>query len=207
MTAGVLLAAVLASAQSKRPEDLGVGKILVTPRDAPDPTFAESVILLVHYDHESALGLMINRRTTVPLSHALRNLKAASRRTDLTYVGGPVETDVAMALVRSGTKPDSASQVLERIYLIPSRPALESELLGGKGADDLRVYVGYCGWGPGQLDNEMRLGAWYVAEGNAGLVFDANPDTMWDRLIARSEARVALARPRVRGASLASAVR
>lgn len=198
MAAGVLLAAAILPAQSKRTEDLAMGKLLVTPRDAPDPAFAESVILLVHYDRESAVGLMINRRTAIPLSRALRNLKGAGQRSDPVYIGGPVETGTATALFRSDTKPDSGARVLERIYLIPSQPALESALASGRNADDLRVYVGYCGWGPRQLDNEMRLGAWYILDASAGLVFDPNPDTMWSRLIARSESRVALARPALR---------
>jgi putative transcriptional regulator len=178
-----------------RTDDLAVGKLLVTPRDAPDPAFAESVILLVHYDRESAVGLMINRRTTVPLSRALRNLKGVGQRSDPAYIGGPVETHTAMAMLRSNTKPDSGVQVLERIFLIPSRAAVEKALANGKNDDDLRVYVGYCGWGPGQLDNETRLGAWYVLDANAALVFDPNPDTVWSRLIARSESRVAIAEP------------
>jgi len=189
-----MLAVLILPAQSKRTEDLAVGKLLVTPRDAPDPAFAESVILMVHYDHESAVGLMINRRTTIPLSRALRNLKGAAQRSDPVYIGGPVETGAAMALFRSDSKPDSGVRVLERIYLIPSQPALESALAGGKSADDLRIYAGYCGWGPGQLDNETHLGAWYILDGTAGLVFDPNPDTVWSRLISRSESRVALAR-------------
>ena len=192
-----MLAVLILPAQSKRTEDLAVGKLLVTPRDAPDPAFAESVILMVHYDHESAVGLMINRRTTIPLSRALHSLKGAGQRSDPAYIGGPVETGTAMALFRSGTKPDSGARVLDKIYLIPSQPALESALAGGKNADDLRVYVGYCGWGPGQLDNETRLGAWYILDGNAALIFDSNPDTMWSRLISRTESRIALARPAV----------
>lgn len=195
MAAGVLLAAAILPAQSRRTDDLAAGKLLVTPRDAPDPSFAESVILLVQYDHESAVGLMINRRTTIPLSRALHNLKVAGQRSDPAYIGGPVETGSAMALFRSDTKPDSGAQVLEKLYLIPSQPALEKALSGSKNADSLRVYVGYCGWGPRQLDNETRLGAWYIMDANAALVFDANPDTMWSRLISRSESRVALAAP------------
>jgi putative transcriptional regulator len=193
VAAGVLLAAAILPAQSTRTEDLAVGKFLVTPRESPDPSFAESVILLVHYDRESAVGLMINRRTTIPLSRALHNLKGAGQRSDPAYIGGPVETDTAMALVRSVTKPDSGARVLERLYLIPSQPALEGAL-AGKSADELHVYVGYCGWGPGQLDNEMHMRAWYILEGSTGLVFDPNPDTVWSRLVSRSESRVALAR-------------
>ena len=75
MAAGVLLAALILPAQSKRTEDLAVGKLLVTPRDAPDPAFAESVILLVHYDSESAVGLMINRRTALTQVLALLTME------------------------------------------------------------------------------------------------------------------------------------
>ena len=188
-----MLAAAIFPAQSKRTEDLAVGKLLVTPRDAPDPAFAESVILLVQYDQGSAVGLMINRRTTIPLSRALHNLKGARQRSDPVYIGGPVETGTAMALVRSETKPDAGVRVLEKIYLIPSQPALEGALAGGRSADNLRVYAGYCGWGPGQLDNEMRGRAWYILDGTAGLVFDPNPDTVWSRLVSRTESRIAQA--------------
>ncbi len=208
VVAGFVLAAVLLPAQSRRPEDLAVGRLLVTPRDAADPHFAESVILLVHYDATSAVGLMINRRTTIALSRALHSLKGAAQRSDAIYVGGPVETDTAMALLRSRSKPDAGVAVLKDTYLSPSQKALEGVLSGGASANDLRVYVGYSGWGPGQLDNEVRLGAWYIMDGNTALVFDPNPDAVWNRLIARTESNVALARLPLRvGIDLAREIR
>jgi len=70
--------------------------------------------------------------------------------------------------------------------------ALDGVLAAGAAAGDLRVYAGYCGWGPGQLDNEMRLGAWYLMDASSAVVFDPNPATVWNRLIARTEARFAL---------------
>jgi putative transcriptional regulator len=197
VAAGVLLAALLLPAQSKRPEDLAAGKLLVTPRDAADPHFAEAVILLVHYDADSAVGLILNRRTTVSLARVLQNLKGAAQRSDTAYIGGPVGTDTAMALVRSRGKPEAGVAVLKDTYLIPSQKALEGVLAAGADAADLRVYAGYCGWGPGQLVNEVRLGAWHLMAGSSGTVFDPNPDTVWSRLIAHTESRVALAlRPR-----------
>lgn len=193
VAAGVLLAAVLLSAQSRRVEDLAAGKLLVTPRDAADPSFAESVILLVEYNDESAIGLMLNRRTTVPLSRVLHKLKGAAQRTDAAYIGGPVQTDTAIALLRSRTRPDAGVPVLKDTYLIATQKALDGVLAAGAAAGDLRVYAGYCGWGPGQLDNEMRLGAWYLMDASSAVVFDPNPATVWNRLIARTEARFALA--------------
>src|SRR5580704_13341366 len=96
----LLAGACCLEAQSKRPEDLAAGKILVTPRDSPDPLFAESVILLVRYSETGALGLMVNRRTTVPISRALREITAAAGHSDPVFVGGPVELDSVLALAR-----------------------------------------------------------------------------------------------------------
>src|SRR5690242_11723009 len=73
----LLATACCLTAQSKRPEDLAQGKILVTPRDAPDPHFAESVILLARYTEDGAVGLMVNRRTEVPVSRVLKEIPEA----------------------------------------------------------------------------------------------------------------------------------
>ncbi|MGP8243337.1 MAG: YqgE/AlgH family protein [Bryobacteraceae bacterium] len=190
--AAALAVAAVLTAQSQKPEDLGMGKLLVAPRRSPDPSFAESVILLLHYDRESALGLMINRRTTVPIARVLRDFNGLARRPDVIYLGGPVERDNAMALVRSAAKPDGATGVTGRVYLLIARQALEKALATPKNSGDLRIYAGYCGWGPGQLDFETRVGGWFIFNRGAELVFDARPDTIWARLIAETETTVAM---------------
>lgn len=192
MLAAVLAVTVVLTAQSQKPADLATGKLLVSPRQSPDPSFAESVILLLHYDKESALGLMINRRTTVPIARVLRDFNGLAQRSDVIYLGGPVERASAMALLRAGAKPDGATAVTGRVYLLIARPALEKALAVAKNSGDLRVYAGYCGWGPGQLDVETRLGGWFIFNRGAELAFDGNPDTIWSRLIAETEAGVAM---------------
>jgi len=177
--------------QSKSVEDLAPGKMLVAPRDAPDSNFAESVIVLLNYSKESALGLMINRRSSVPISRALHELKGAQDRSDPVYVGGPVEQDGVMALLRSSVKPDQAERVFDDVFLVSARPGLEGALAAGKDPKELRIYVGYCGWGAGQLDNEVKLGGWYIFDRSSNLVFDGNPDTIWRRLIGRIEFQMA----------------
>jgi putative transcriptional regulator len=193
--AQALVALVLATSamwgQSKSIEDLAPGKMLVAPRDAPDSNFAESVIVLLNYSSESALGLMINRRSSVPISRALHELKSARDRSDPVYVGGPVEQDGVMALLRSSVKPDKADRVFDDVFLVSARPGLEGALAAGKDPKELRIYVGYCGWGPGQLDNEVKLGGWYIFDRSSNLVFDGNPDTIWRRLIGRIEFQMA----------------
>jgi putative transcriptional regulator len=104
-----------------------------------------------------------------------------------------VERDNAMALVRAGSKPDGANAVTGKIYVLIERQALQKALTG-KNAGDLRIYAGYCGWGPGQLDNETRLGGWFIFNRGADLAFDGNPDAIWSKLIAEAEANIAMLR-------------
>jgi putative transcriptional regulator len=192
----LILAAVLClplevAAQSKRVSDLAVGKLLVAPRDAPDGTFANSVILLVEFDEDATVGLIINRRSKVPISRALHELKGANDRSDPVYLGGPVNLAAVFALLRAGSKPDEARRVVGNVYLVSNRTLLEQTLVAGKGPGDFHAYVGYCGWGAGQLQHEMDLGVWYVFNGDASLVFDSNPDSLWPRLIALTEQKFA----------------
>ena len=186
-----LLGASVLMAQSRRPEDLGVGKLLVVPHDFPDPNFAESVVLLVHYDEDGVVGVMINRRTHVPGSRVLRELKGGAKYSDPVFLGGPVETDAVLALLLSKTELSEATHVFGKVYLVSAKDDLENALASGAGSSALRIYLGYCGWTRGQLENEVRRGDWYIFDGSEKAVFDSNPDTLWSRMIARTEQSIA----------------
>src|SRR5579863_8469498 len=97
LIAGVLLPAALCPAQSTRPEDLAPGKILIMQRDAPDPLFAHSVIVLARYDKTGALGLMIHYRSNITIRRALAGIKGADKHTDTLFVGGPVRLQEVLA--------------------------------------------------------------------------------------------------------------
>jgi putative transcriptional regulator len=79
-----------AAAQSMQPDDLAAGKMLVASRDLPDPNFSKTVILLVQYDDEGVVGLILNRRSKVPISRVLEDVGGAKERSDPIYAGGPV---------------------------------------------------------------------------------------------------------------------
>ena len=189
--AAVLCSAVVVSAQST--QDLGIGKLLVARRDAPDSTFAETVILVVRYTQGGTVGLMLNRRTEVPVSRALEPLKGASGRSDPVFAGGPVELPNVLALLRSNVMPEGAEHVTGKVYLVPTGELLEKTLTKRPDPADFRVYLGYCGWSPGQLENETSHGFWRVLNGSADIVFDSEPETLWSRLIERAEQRIARA--------------
>src|SRR5437879_2976763 len=109
--------AVFLPVQSKNAKDLGAGKLLVASRDLADPNFAKTVVLLVHYDAEGVVGLILNRRTDVLLSRVLEGTKAAKDRSDLVYLGGPVETRALFALLQSPAKLEGAEHIFGGVYL------------------------------------------------------------------------------------------
>lgn len=192
LTAGFLLMSSLGLAQSMRPEDLAQGKIIITPRNAPDPHFSNSVILLAHYDASGALGLMLHYKSDLTIGKALKGVTGAEKRTDTVFVGGPVELPVVFALLRTKAAPTGVSRVAGDVYLMTSRQSIATALTEGRPASDLRIFIGYCGWGPGQLEREVRRSGWYIFNYDEGLVFDEHPDTLWNRLIDKTERRLAL---------------
>jgi len=175
------------AAQSKNPEDLAAGKILVATRGGTDSRFAKSVILLVRYDHTGALGLMVNRRTAIPISRALSELQEAVGHSDPIFVGGPVELPTVFALARAPRTPEGATKVFGDIYFISTKTGLEKALGRASDPNGLRIYLGYCGWGPRQLENEVLRGSWYIFSRSEDLAFDAKPATLWSRLIGKTE--------------------
>ena len=188
----VLSSAAIARGQSTRAGDLGLGKLLVASRSLSDPNFTQSVVLLIHYDKEGTVGLRINYRSKAPISSLLKNLDTAKRGADPLYIGGPVEMTTVLALERSSKKPDDQSlAVVGDVYVVSSQAALEKALAASSGPADLRVYLGYCGWAPGQLENEVTLGAWWVFDGTSASVLDPYPDSLWSRLISRTERQIA----------------
>jgi putative transcriptional regulator len=169
-----------------------VGTFLVASRDLGDPNFAKTVILVVHYKQDQgAVGIVVNRATDVPISRVFQDLKEAKSRMDPVYVGGPVELNTVMALLKTGTKPENSTRVFNDVYLISNKDLLKATLASGAEASVFHAYVGYAGWGTGQLEHEMELGAWHVMPADAATVFHSDPDSVWPRLIRRTETQVA----------------
>lgn len=172
-------------------EQLGDGKFLVASRKLGDPNFAETVILLVQYDAKGAMGLVINNPSKITIAEALAEIKGAKGRQEAVFLGGPVGRTGLQALLRSKTAPDEARLVFGDVYATGSRALVERTL--GTAGSAFRVYLGYAGWGSGQLERELALGAWHVLGPNAAFVFDAEPETVWQRLIRRTELQFAAA--------------
>jgi putative transcriptional regulator len=190
-----IAAVALFEAVGARGEDLAAGRLLVASRDLLDPNFVQSVVLLVRYDSEddSALGLILNRRTQIPLARVFPELKEAKGQADPIYRGGPVERTAALALLRAPAKPEGAEHVFANVSMISSRALLDKTIAQRMDPSMFRVYLGYAGWTVRQLQGEVKLGAWHILPASAAAVFDTDPETLWSRLIQKTEERIASA--------------
>lgn len=201
MIAGPLTASLVEHAMAARQpgydvtvRQLAAGKLLVAARNLPDPNFADTVLLLLEYSQDGAAALVLNRPAGVGVSRVLPGLGSAADGTAPAYIGGPVSRDAVLALSRAAC---GGCRAVGGVHLVKATETLQHLL--SKGADErrLRVYVGYAGWRGGQLEQEVRQGAWRVIAAEAPLVFDPDPASLWRRLIQRAEAVLALVGPRV----------
>jgi putative transcriptional regulator len=180
--------------QNAADADVDVGSLLCADRSLKDPNFAQTVVLVVKYDDEGTLGLILNRRSEVSISKLLDDWKEAKGHNEPIFVGGPVEEGTLLALVRSRAKSDEANTVLREVRLVSDRTQLQHLLQNtAAGSDRFRLYAGYAGWAPEQLEEEIDVGAWHIFPADANTVFDPEPDSLWTRIIKRTETQIALA--------------
>ncbi len=159
-------------------------------RGLADPSFAKTVVLLVHYDAEGVVGLILNRRTNVPLSRVLDGITAAKGRSDPVYLGGPVEPSV-FALLQSPAKVEGAEHIFGTVYMISTKPLFEQTISARPDPGSFHVYLGAAGWTNDQLRKELELGAWFIFPADAGTVFNADPDSLWPKMIQKTELKFA----------------
>jgi putative transcriptional regulator len=164
------------------------GKLLVATELVQGELFADTVILLLHYDDTGAFGLVVNRPTEVKPEELLADEEGMAGYTGTLFWGGPVHMDSLRALLRTDEPPEDAEKIVESVYLVSFETALE---LGPADPALLRLFIGYAGWAPGQLDYELARGSWRVLPGSDDLVFADEPETLWKRLAPAEEQRAA----------------
>ncbi|HTU48132.1 MAG TPA: YqgE/AlgH family protein [Bryobacteraceae bacterium] len=183
----------LFAAQASAGAQVNAGDILVASEKLGDPNFAQSVVLILeHDDDKGTLGVIINRRSEIPLSRIFPDIKGASA--DPVFVGGPVSITVVQALLRLPNEMDETTHVLADVYASGSRQVIEKSVRAHVPSSKFRLYVGYAGWAPGQLEAEIQIGAWMVLSNRSKLIFDDNPDSLWSRLTRESHMQVAASR-------------
>jgi putative transcriptional regulator len=172
-------------------ERITPGMILVAGEKLGDPHFAETVVLITRCEADGGtMGVILNRPMDLTIAKAFPQMHGSA---DLVYDGGPVSPDTVQALLRTSEKLENAEHVLADIYSVTRKAPLEKSINERLAKSKFRVYLGYAGWGPGQLENELRMGAWSTVRG-AKYVFDGEPGSLWQRLNRDSHSQLALNR-------------
>jgi len=162
------------------------GMFLIASRRLVDPNFSESVVLLLEYDAKGALGVIVNRPTKVQLAELLPDVDELKERADTVYVGGPVSRNHVVLLMRSQGIPPQAGRVFADTYVSSSMDTLKQALAMSREGGTFHAYLGYAGWGPGQLDGEVSRGDWHLSPADEAIVFDMAPEKIWPELIEKN---------------------
>jgi putative transcriptional regulator len=165
------------------------GQLLVAGPTLLDPNFHRTVVLMCEHDEDGAMGLVLNRPSPIPADEAIPELGAALADDDTLWVGGPVQATSVLVLADFGGADVEALLITEQVGLV--LPDTDLDELGETVAR-ARAFLGYAGWGAGQLDAELDGDDWIVADFQADDAFTADPDRLWARVLGRKGGRYAL---------------
>lgn len=178
------LCALLLLSGSSRPTSAADAKpltavLLVAQDDLSDPSFANSIVLVMNNLGPAPVGIIVNRPTPIPVSHLFPNLKRLAQVSDKVYFGGPVELETVWFLFRAAKPPEHAIPTCDGVYLSADRELLLQLLSRDKPMDGLRIFVGHAGWAPGQLQAEIAAGAWTLKRAESEAIFNGKSEHPW----------------------------
>jgi putative transcriptional regulator len=157
------------------------GHLLIAGPTLLDPNFWRTVVLVGEHSEEGALGVVLNRSSETPVEEALPELALLGENLGTVHVGGPVQPSAVVVLADFVDADAAETLVLDSIGFLPSE--VEPEAIGE--LRRARVYAGYAGWGPGQLDGELEEGSWIVEPALADDVFTNEPEDLWSDVLRR----------------------
>jgi putative transcriptional regulator len=173
------------------------GRLLVATPQLLDDNFARTVVLLLQYDEDGALGLVLNRPTGTEVGEVLDAWHPLAAAPGVVFGGGPVQPNAAICLGhgRPGAPPVASYSVLEG----SPGTAVGTVDLDAEPADvlpavsEVRLFAGYAGWGAGQLEAEVEEGSWWVLDALPSDAFSDRPDLLWRDVLRRQGAPLAFA--------------
>jgi putative transcriptional regulator len=173
------------------------GQLLAATPMLGDANFRRTIVLVVEDDQEEGtLGVVLNRPSEIPVRQVLEPWTDLVTGPSVLFHGGPVAPDSALALAMPlgdsepiGWRSLAGSKLMSRIGLVDL--GAPPELLAD-GIASLRVFAGYAGWGAGQLDAEIEVGAWLVLDGKPEDAFAAEPDRLYPSVLRRQGGDMAL---------------
>ena len=174
------------------PAPLKAGTFLIASLGLEDPSFSRSVVLILQHRPDQTLGVIVNR----PLGERVRmypadelriianGLESGGKPDGMFYQGGPAEPNSLIFLHRLRSAGKDATRICDGLYaggdldiLRGCMPKLDSD------RPLLRFYLGYADWAPGQLENQIAMGAWILSDASIDLVFSEEPENVWQQAL------------------------
>ena len=158
------------------------GRLVVATPTLADPNFEHTVVLLIEHGEDGSLGVVVNRPSEVAVADVLSGWSALVAQPANVFVGGPVQRNALLAVGAVGQESDTVQLIAEGLGVIDLH-ADPDDLQAS--VDRIRLFAGYAGWSPGQLEAEIEAGGWFVIEGRPDDVFAGEPEQLWRRVLIR----------------------
>ncbi|MEO6570046.1 MAG: YqgE/AlgH family protein [Ilumatobacteraceae bacterium] len=168
------------------------GRLLIATPPLDDPNFDRTVVYMLEHHDDGALGVVINRPTDEGLAEPLERWDDLQAPPASIFHGGPVEPDALIALALAKQPVVEPSDELSPVSgLVASADLTTDPAVVAASVVAVRIFRGYAGWGPGQLEGEIDAGAWLVLDAQPHDVFAAEPDDLWRDVLRRQGGRLA----------------
>ena len=156
------------------------GHLLIAGPNLWDPNFRRTVLLVGHHDEDGAVGVILNRATDTTVAEAVPPLRLLVPADDPVYLGGPVQPDAAVVVADFVDPAVADFLAFDTIGFLPPETDPGSRTRYGA-----RVFAGYAGWGPGQLEAELEEDSWVVEPARSSDVFSIVPGRLWEEILRR----------------------
>jgi putative transcriptional regulator len=165
------------------------GQLLIAGATLPDPNFARTVVLICEHSEDGALGLVLNRPGELIVGESAPELAALTGGDAIIDQGGPVQPDALLVLAEFDEPSQAGISIIGNVGLVGDGSEIDAlpEL-----TQRVRIFAGYAGWGPGQLDAELARDDWFVAPAGVDDIFNPDADELWSRVLSRKGAHFAL---------------
>jgi putative transcriptional regulator len=157
------------------------GQLLIAGSGLLDPNFRRAIVLVGHHDEEGAVGVVLNRPTEATVWDAVPQLGSLVGPEERVFVGGPVQPQAAVLLAEFDDPDRAGLLAFDRVGFLVGD--LDPDDVGG--IERARVFAGYAGWGPGQLEEEMEQASWILEPARPDDVFTTDPDALWVEILRR----------------------
>ena len=162
-------------------KEIEIGQVLLSEPFMLDPNFKRSAVILCEHGEEGSIGFIMNK----PLNMRIDDLVEGFPKFDAeVFFGGPVQTDTIHYMHNVGNLLEDSLKVTDGVFwggdFDKLKFLISSDLVQPK---DIRFFVGYSGWGEGQLEDELSYGSWVTAEMDANYLFKSRPSTLWSQVM------------------------